>query len=114
MLFRSGVHRGRRLLSEASVHEMTRDQLSAEQRAASSFFPGFFNSNGWGYGVAVTTAPDAISKQPGRYGWDGGFGTMWFNDPSRDLVVIALTQSSDFLFSGARERFGSSVYAALV
>jgi hypothetical protein len=43
----------------------------------------------------------------------GGFGTEWFNDPSRDLVVIAMTQSSDFLFSGARERFGKSVYDAL-
>ena len=43
----------------------------------------------------------------------GGFGTDWFSDPSRALVAIALTQSSDFLFSGARERFGKSVYDTL-
>jgi CubicO group peptidase (beta-lactamase class C family) len=113
LLMNDGVHRGQRLLSAASVREMTRDHLTPAQKAVSSFFPGFFETNGWGYGVGVTTAPDAISKQPGRYGWDGGFGSTWFNDPSRDLVAIAMTQSSDFLFSGARERFGSSVYAAV-
>jgi CubicO group peptidase (beta-lactamase class C family) len=113
LLMNGGVHRGKRLVSAASVREMTRDHLTPAQKAVSSFFPGFFDTNGWGYGVAVSTAPDAISKQAGRYGWDGGFGTTWFNDASRDLVAIAMTQSSDFLFSGARERFGSSVYAAI-
>lgn len=113
LLLSGGVHRGQRLLSEALLREMTRDQLTPAQKAASTFFPGFFDSNGWGYGVSVSTAPDAISSEPGRYGWMGGFGTEWFNDPSRDLVAIAMTQSSDFLFSGARERFGKSVYEAI-
>jgi len=36
--------------------------------------------------------PDEISSVPGRYGWDGGFGTSWYNDPTRDLVVILMTQ----------------------
>jgi CubicO group peptidase (beta-lactamase class C family) len=113
MLLNGGVHRGQRLVSEKLVREMTRDQLTPAQKAASSFFPKFFETNSWGYGVSVTTAADAISAQPGRYGWMGGFGTEWFNDPQRDLVVLAMTQSSDFLFSGARERFGKSVYGAL-
>jgi CubicO group peptidase (beta-lactamase class C family) len=112
MLMNGGVHRGQRLVSAASVREMTRDQLTPSQKAVSSFFPGFFATNGWGYGVGVTTAPDAISEQPGRYGWDGGFGSTWFNDPSRHLVAIAMTQWTDFIFSGARERFGHSVYSA--
>lgn len=113
MLMNGGVHAGRRLLSAATVREMTRDQLTAEQKAASTFFPGYFATNGWGYGVGVATGPDAVSKEPGRYGWMGGFGTTWFNDPKRGIIAMALTQSSDFLFSGARERFEASVYAAL-
>jgi CubicO group peptidase (beta-lactamase class C family) len=113
MLLNGGVHQGRRLVSEAVLREMTRDQLTPAQKASSTFFPGFFATNSWGYGVSVVTAPDAVSSEPGRYGWFGGFGTVWFNDPSRDLVVLAMTQSSDFLFSGARERFGKSVYDSI-
>jgi len=115
MLAGGGEYRGRRLLGAASVRAMTQDQLTPAQRAASasSFFPGFFDTNGWGYGVGVSTAPDAVSSVPGRYGWDGGFGTTWFNDPGQGLIAIAMTQSSDFLFSGARERFGRSVFASV-
>ena len=42
---------------------------------------------------------------PGRYGWSGGYGTTWFNDPDRRLVAIALTQVSDFLFNGGLTEF---------
>lgn len=55
--------------------------------------------------MAVAPEPDEISTVPGRYGWDGGYGTVWFNDPHRELVAMALTQNSDFLFNGGREEF---------
>jgi CubicO group peptidase (beta-lactamase class C family) len=115
MLLTGGVHRGQRLLSAESVREMTRDHLSADQKAASAatFFPGFFDTRGWGYGLAVITRADAVSPVPGRYGWDGGFGTSWINDPARNLVAIVMTQSSDFLFNGALDRFWRALYASL-
>jgi CubicO group peptidase (beta-lactamase class C family) len=113
MLLHGGVHNGRRMLSEQSVRAMTTDHLTPEQKAASSFFPEFFDTRGWGYGVAVITAPDAVSPAPGRYGWDGGFGTSWINDPGRDLAGIVMTQSSDFLFAGALEAFWRGVYGAV-
>lgn len=115
MLLAGGVHEGRRLLRAEAVHEMTRDQLTPQQKAASAstFFPGFFDTQGWGYGVAVTTTPDPVTKTPGRYGWMGGFGTSWINDPKRGLVAIVMTQSSDFLFSGALDRFWQTLYAQL-
>jgi len=112
MLLKGGTHEGHRLLSPESVRAMTSDRLSPEQKAASTFFPGFFDTNGWGYGVGVNTAPDGISPTPGRYGWDGGFGTSWFNDPGRDLIAIVMTQSTDFLFSDGREAFNRAAYAA--
>jgi CubicO group peptidase (beta-lactamase class C family) len=113
MLLNGGVHQGRRLLSAESVRNMTRDHLTPEQKKASSFFPGFFDAHGWGYGVSISTAPDAVSQTPGRYGWDGGFGTSWFNDPARGLIAIVMTQSADFLFSGARDAFFRGVYDAV-
>jgi len=70
---------------------MTSDHLTPEQKSISGFSPGFFNSTGWGYGVSMVTKPDSISAVPGRYGWDGGYGTHWFNDPAQDLVGIIMT-----------------------
>jgi CubicO group peptidase (beta-lactamase class C family) len=61
----------------------------------------------------VIRTPDAVSPDPGRYGWFGGFGTSWFNDPDRELIGIVMTQSSDFLFSGASDAFWQAVYAAI-
>jgi len=112
VLLAGGMHEGRRLLSAESVREMTRDQLTAQQKAASAatFFPGFFHAHGWGYGVAVSTAADAVSPIPGRYGWDGGFGTSWTNDASRGLVAIVMTQSANFLFTGGKDQFWRTLY----
>jgi CubicO group peptidase (beta-lactamase class C family) len=113
MLLKGGVHNGRRILSAQSVHEMTRDQLTPEQKAAAQFFPHYFDTHGWGYGVGITTAPDDVSKTPGRYGWMGGFGTAWINDPNRDLIAMVMTQSTDFLFSGPLDNFWRLLYAAI-
>jgi len=113
MLLKGGVQNGRRILSAQSVHEMTRDQLTPEQKAAAQFFPRHFETHGWGYGVGITTAPDEVSKTPGGYGWMGGFGTAWINDPNRDLIAMVLTQSTDFLFSGSLDTFWRLLYAAI-
>jgi CubicO group peptidase (beta-lactamase class C family) len=56
------------------------------------FFPPFWSARGWGFGVAIVTQPDEVSQVPGRYGWDGGFGTYWFSDPGKDFVGMLLTQ----------------------
>jgi CubicO group peptidase (beta-lactamase class C family) len=102
MLRAGGVHRGRRLLSAESVRLLTTNHLTPEQVAAAGFFP--LVGRGWGYGMAVSVAPDEISE-PGRYGWEGGFGTAWHNDPNRDLTAIALTQTVDFYTSGIAAEF---------
>jgi CubicO group peptidase (beta-lactamase class C family) len=59
--------------------------------------------------MAVTVEPDEISG-PGRYGWAGGYGTTWFNDPGERLIGIAMTQVSDFLWSGALTEFTKEAY----
>jgi CubicO group peptidase (beta-lactamase class C family) len=71
---------------------MTTDQLTAEQKAASSLFPGFWNNRGWGFGVSIVTRRDGAAAAPGRFGWDGGFGTSWCSDPAEDMVAILMVQ----------------------
>jgi CubicO group peptidase (beta-lactamase class C family) len=97
-----GVHRGERLLSAESVGLLTTNHLTEQQIETAGIL---LEPKGWGYGMAVAAGPDEISATPGRYGWDGGYGTVWFTDPHRDLVAIALSQTSDFLWGGGRLEF---------
>jgi CubicO group peptidase (beta-lactamase class C family) len=103
LLRNGGEHEGKRLLSAESVAAMTTNQLTDEQVATAGVILG---GRGWGLAQSVAVAPDDVSATPGRYGWEGGYGTTWFNDPHRDVTAIAFTQVSDFLFNGTMNEFG--------
>jgi CubicO group peptidase (beta-lactamase class C family) len=102
ILLNEGVHKDRRLVSARSAELMTTNHLTPEQMASGGPILG---GQGWGFGMSVVTAPDDVSSVPGRYGWNGGYGTFWFNDPSRCLVAIAMTQTTDVIFNGATTEF---------
>ena len=88
-LLDGGMAEDRRLLSAELVAEMLTDQITAEQKAASPWFPpDFWDSHGWGLGVALRSDPAAR----GRFGWWGGFGTTFWCDPAIDTVAILFTQ----------------------
>jgi CubicO group peptidase (beta-lactamase class C family) len=92
MMLKGGKHRNERILSRRSVELMTTDHITPEQKAVSGFFPGFWDSHGWGFGVSIVTRRDDLAATPGRYGWDGGYGTSWYVDPEEELVGILMTQ----------------------
>jgi len=92
MLRGGGVFGGSRILSRSSVSLMTADQLLPQVKAVSGLLPGQFDDTGWGFGVSVVTRRTGLAKSVGSYGWDGGLGTSWFNDPASDLTVILMTQ----------------------
>jgi CubicO group peptidase (beta-lactamase class C family) len=73
---------------------MTADQLTPAQKAASGFYPDDFDARGWGFGVGVVTRRDDPSAPVGQYGWDGGLGSIWRNDPTEQLIAILLTNAA--------------------
>ncbi|HWY25059.1 MAG TPA: serine hydrolase domain-containing protein [Nevskia sp.] len=106
------LNRGRlgsvRILSRPSVEAMITDQLTPEQKLVPRWVEGGFDGRGWGFGVGMSTRRDEIAGSVGSYGWDGGLGTVWRNDPQEEMSCILLTQrawtspvpptiSSDFL-----------------
>jgi CubicO group peptidase (beta-lactamase class C family) len=92
MMLNKGVHGNERLLSRPSVELMTTDQISQEQKAASPFFPGFWDGRGWGFGLSIITRRDGLEMSPGRFGWDGGHGTSAYTDPKEEMIGIMMTQ----------------------
>ena len=92
MMLKGGKYGSERILSRRSVELMTTDHITPEQKAVSGFFPGFWDSHGWGFGVSIVTRRDDLAATPGRYGWDGGYGTSWYVDPKEELIGILMTQ----------------------
>jgi CubicO group peptidase (beta-lactamase class C family) len=87
MLAEGGQVSGQPMISPNHLQQMTSDQVPAACKTADSFFPGFWDGMGWGFGVAVQTA----GPQRGRSGWSGGLGTDFFADPDGTVGVL-LTQ----------------------
>jgi CubicO group peptidase (beta-lactamase class C family) len=87
-----GKPAGERILSRPTIELMTMDHLTPGQKAASPFFEGFWNTYGWGLGLGVVTARRDVADGPGRFGWDGAFGTSWWVDPKEELVGVLLAQ----------------------
>ena len=92
MMLNYGKLGGTRILARPSVELMTTDHITQEQKAISPFFPNFWDNSGWGFGMSVITKRDEIANTPGRFGWDGGFGTSWYSDPREGLTGILMTQ----------------------
>jgi CubicO group peptidase (beta-lactamase class C family) len=92
MMLNKGKHGDTRILSRLAVELMTTDHITREQKAASRFFDGFWDNRGWGFGLSVVTRRDALFDVPGRFGWDGGYGTSAYMDPTGDMIGILMTQ----------------------
>ena len=90
MLLANGRHGNRRILTEDSIGVMTSSQVLAAQRGPAS--AAFLDARGWGMGVSVALAPDDEWSRSGRYGWDGGLGTSWFNHPNAGVSAILISQ----------------------
>jgi CubicO group peptidase (beta-lactamase class C family) len=114
MLLGGGQLDGRRVLSRASVELMTADQLTPAQKAGAIWIPGFFDAQGWGFGVAVTTGRTGFPSV-GAYGWNGGLGTAWAVDPAEELVGVVLTNAAFTSPSPPKviEDFWTTAYQAL-
>lgn len=72
------------LIGRELLDELRHDQVPAAAKTDDSFFPGFWENTGWGYGVA--TVLDGAHR--GRFGWSGGLGTDFFVDPDGTICIV--------------------------
>jgi len=103
---------GSRLLSRPSVELMTTDQIGAGPGVPGPLPDG---SQGWGFGVGVQVRRTGLPTV-GSYGWAGGLGSSWSNDPAERLVGIVLTTDTftgPFPPPAAIRDFWTAAYGAI-
>ena len=91
-LLAGGTHHGERVLSRPSVTLMASDHLTPAQKEVSGFWPGYFEDFGWGFGMSVRTRRTHLGPSVGSYGWNGKYGSAWYNDPAEDMTTILMIQ----------------------
>lgn len=109
MIHNGGVLEGVRILSPQSVLLMSHDNLGDTKTAELGAGLGF----GLGFGV-ITDAAQATSFLPtATYSWGGAAGTVFWIDPTNDIIAIFMTQSLPHI-SPLREQIQVLIYQALV
>jgi len=99
MLCGLGEFNGVRLLTEATVREMSRNQLPP------SAYPLEINGDkrvsvgfGLGFSVVVEPIPGFEYVPRGEYGWGGAASTHFWISPKHELAVVVLSQLMPFTF----------------
>jgi CubicO group peptidase (beta-lactamase class C family) len=92
MLINGGELQGRRVLSAASVAEMTRDQLAGIERG-SAYTPSALYTFGLGFAVRTAGRDVLPAGEPGDYAWGGAGGTYFWGDPQNQMLVVLMVQA---------------------
>jgi CubicO group peptidase (beta-lactamase class C family) len=112
MMLNKGAFGRERILSRPAVELMTTDHLTSEQKARSPYFENFWDTRGWGFGMSVINVRRDLADVPGRFGWDGAFGTSWYVDPKEGMIgIIMIQRRPDLLkFSEIASDFWTAAY----
>jgi methyl acetate hydrolase len=104
MLLNNGRMGSARLLSAASVSELTRNQVGGlavkrQRSAATQVTDDFVFMDGtqkFGLGVLIETRDRSSGRAAGSYGWAGLYNTYFWVDPRASLACVVLTQTRPF------------------
>lgn len=100
MLLDGGAVNGTRLLSAATTARITANGLPPEVLKARG------GRMGWGLAnVNVLMDAAGTTASVGEYGWDGTAGTIFWNDPVKQTVIVLMTQSMPANPDGLRQKF---------
>jgi CubicO group peptidase (beta-lactamase class C family) len=98
LILGGGKHKGKRLLSEEAIAEMTKTQTGELQT-------GFTDGMSFGYGWAVVKQPVGVTSMlsKGTYGHGGAYGTQGWVDPEKTMIFVLMIQRSGLPNADASE-----------
>ena len=99
LILNGGVHDGKRLVSEASIRQLTSTQAGAKLNDDSR--PGGY---GLGFSTSTKSTSDTSPVPVGPCGHGGAYATNLWVDPARGLVTVYLVQHAGFIAGGDQAR----------
>ena len=114
MLLNGGTLDGQRVLSRASVAEMTRDHMHAG--IANNLTGTEGNMVNWGFGLTMAVrrpGGSALLGNPGMFSWNGAYGTAMWVDPQAELAVVFMAATPGILRQYYRRVINALVYGAM-
>lgn len=119
-LLNGGELDGARIIGPRTLAYMTQNHLETGSDLASMGQPTFSESNyegigfGLGFSVVLDTSRAAVIGSPGAYAWGGAASTLFWIDPSEQLIVIGMTQLLPSSAYPIRDELKPMVYGAIV
>ncbi len=112
MMLNGGILDGHRILSPETVALMTHDHLGKIGPSTNLYLPGPGTGFGLGFAVRRSEGEATIAGSVGNYFWAGAAGTVFWNDPKEQMLVVFMIQApkQDFHY---QTLLPNMVYAAL-
>ncbi len=102
-----GQYNGKRILSPATVHLMTQNQIGDVNTGRNKF--------GLGFSIATEKEAARIPVSVGTFDWGGIFGTTYWADPKDKIVALLMTQKyPNSVWGEMQDKFKVLVYQAVV
>lgn len=116
MVLRGGELDGQRIVSEATLAEMSRNQIgdmraghmtSAMPELAPAFDAMPDQHTGWGLGFLINPEPVDGGRSAGSLAWAGIFNSYYWIDPDQGVAGVFIAQMSPFGDPGALDGFAA-------
>jgi len=106
-LVNGGEYNGKRILSPAVVHLMTKNQIGDLYQGRNKF--------GLGFSIASAKEAARIPVPENIFEWGGIFGTTYWADPKNKIVALLMTQKyPNSVWGEMQDKFKILVYQALL
>lgn len=110
MMLNGGELDGARILGRKTVELMTANHTGDKGIWLAGPGYGF----GLGYAVVTDLGPSGTPRSEGSYYWGGAFGTIFWVDPSEELVGILMEQIRPYTHLNVRPDLATMTYQAIV
>ncbi|PSR52442.1 serine hydrolase [Adhaeribacter arboris] len=106
MMLNNGSYNGKQIISPATVHLMTTNQIGEVNQGDNKF--------GLGFGIITSKGATKLGVSEGSYEWGGYYGTSYWVDPKEGIIGLLYTQKAPNTTGGSiADKYKAMVYQAI-